>query len=464
MAFNMMDFMSEKSKENIRKDGKIENIDVRKLRPASDGKNFYHVSDENVNKIAASIELLGGVQENLVVKPIEGTDEYEVIAGHTRRMASLKLVEEGKEQYALVPCKVEGRNDSVRDELILIMTNSTQRVRTDAEKMYEAQRLRELITEYRKEHDDMTGSTQEIIADILGMSKSKVGRLDNINRNLAPELKEEFEKGTLNTSTANEIAGLSEEKQKELGEELKEKGSLSMRDVFAKKMMQVEEEPEQEDEEEVAATASVPEPVMEVEKESFSVGLHIGKSETESEKVMSSEENVEESKVQVCRQYDCFMCAKDCDIRAKERYCREAPLGNPFNCTTMHVLENLREEVGMQCQFINEELAEKYPDGDSRPCCKDCKNPCGYQCRRAIEARAKKQEVHIFKMTTWYVNKTGSTLNSVIKDILKDELEGHFQLDPEIATPISERLYLKLSQIAEDYKYDILKQLGGEES
>lgn len=267
--FNMSDFMNNVSKKDIRKGGRVENIDVRKLRPSSDEKNFYHISEESINKLAASIELLGGVQENLVVKPIDGTDEYEVIAGHTRRMASLKLLEEGKEQFSLVPCKVEDRNDSVRDELILIMTNSTQRVRTDAEKMVEAQRLRSLITEYRKEHDDLSGSTQEIIGNILGISKSKVGRLDNINRNLQPELKKEFESGKLNTSTANEIAGLPEDKQKELGEELQEKGSLSMKDVFAKKMI------EKEDDYGTDQADTESDTLDETEEESFSEKIHM---------------------------------------------------------------------------------------------------------------------------------------------------------------------------------------------
>lgn len=30
--------------------------------------------------------------------------------------------------------------------------------------------------------------------------------------------------------------------------------------------------------------------------------------------------------------HDCFSCAMNCQIRQKDRYCREAPLGNPFPC------------------------------------------------------------------------------------------------------------------------------------
>lgn len=90
----------------------------------------------------------------------------------------------------------------------------------------------------------------------------------------------------------------------------------------------------------------------------------------------------------------CFCCAQDCKIRQEERYCVEAPLGNPFSCTTMNVLENLKDEFGGECQFINQELAEKRcGDGESVPCCKKCNvYDCGYRCKRAVNLRIKQNE------------------------------------------------------------------------
>lgn len=84
--------------------------------------------------------------------------------------------------------------------------------------------------------------------------------------------------------------------------------------------------------------------------------------------------------------YDCFICAQDCGIRQKERYCCEAPCGNPFACTTMNVLENLKNDIGNECQFINLDLAEHKASGEPDPCCKNCQiNDCGYRCRRAVK-------------------------------------------------------------------------------
>ena len=84
--------------------------------------------------------------------------------------------------------------------------------------------------------------------------------------------------------------------------------------------------------------------------------------------------------------YYCFSCAQDCTIRQKDRYCREAPFGNPFSCTTMHVLENIRaEQTDGQCQFINLDMAEHTLGKDPEPCCKNCDNiSCGFRCQRSI--------------------------------------------------------------------------------
>lgn len=81
----------------------------------------------------------------------------------------------------------------------------------------------------------------------------------------------------------------------------------------------------------------------------------------------------------------CFSCAQHCDIRQEERYCREAPIGNPFSCTTMSAIECIREEVGDKCQFINQELATINVAGTDGavPCCKLCQEVCGYRCQRA---------------------------------------------------------------------------------
>lgn len=95
-----------------------------------------------------------------------------------------------------------------------------------------------------------------------------------------------------------------------------------------------------------------------------------------------------------CGKVDCFSCHRDgCELRQVDCYCVEAPMGNPFPCTTLSVVENLRQDVGNCCQFVNEDLAfHRAGDGQPVPCCKQCQNPCGYECRRSVQAKHEAEE------------------------------------------------------------------------
>ena len=256
MAFDMRNFLNAESKKDINSDWKPVKVNVRKLRPAPDKKNFYHAEDKEIKDIAESIELIG-LQQYPVIKPVEGTDEYEVIAGHKRRLAILRLLDEGKTEYEMIPCKIETPDD-IKNELILIFTNSTQRERTDYEKMREIERVRELLTEYQKTHE-LIGRRQNIIAEILGTNKTKVGTLDNINNNLIAPFMEEFAAGKISTSAANEIAGLEPDAQQALYETYKETGSLTAKD--AKAVKEPQEPPKEE-----KAIENTPEPEKGQEK------------------------------------------------------------------------------------------------------------------------------------------------------------------------------------------------------
>lgn len=90
--------------------------------------------------------------------------------------------------------------------------------------------------------------------------------------------------------------------------------------------------------------------------------------------------------------HDCFMCSQDCLIRGEDRYCKDAPMGNPFPCEMIDIIPALRNNLGERCLFVNQDLADHYPTGDARPCCEDCKDPCPMECDRALFARGEKTE------------------------------------------------------------------------
>mgnify|MGYP003097939852 CR=1 FL=1 len=153
-GFNINDLLNAKSKgAAVQAEGpaeqeqefKVTMLDVEDLMPSKD--NFY--STENIDELAMSIELVGHIEQNLVVKP-EAHGKYEVVAGHRRRLAALKLVQEGKEEYRKVPCLIKKESDTIKDKLSLIFTNATARQLTDWEKVQQAKELKEILTEYKR--------------------------------------------------------------------------------------------------------------------------------------------------------------------------------------------------------------------------------------------------------------------------------------------------------------------------
>lgn len=217
---NMDDLLKNIGQKNVQEKKKtapkVQMIHYSKLKPNPD--NFYETPD--IEKLAAAIRLAGEIKNPLRVHKTD-IDEYEVNEGHRRRLATIYNVEQmGLKEFEFVPCVVE-KSDSTIEKINLILSNSTQRERTEYEKMQEADKLRKLLDQYAKENETKISSTdmRRMIASVLGVSGTKVAQLQSINRNLVEEAKERFEKGEIPVSVATEMAGLPEEVQRDLTEE-----------------------------------------------------------------------------------------------------------------------------------------------------------------------------------------------------------------------------------------------------
>ncbi|AIF52021.1 ParB/RepB/Spo0J family partition protein [Pelosinus sp. UFO1] len=221
--------INENIKPNVKNESDpFEIIKVSVFDIVPNPNNRYNVND--ILDLKDSIELFGGVQQNLILKPIEGTKKYEAIAGHRRRLACIALVEEGKEKYEFVPATLKTNFESIKERILLIHTNSTARVLSDWEKTEQLKELKILFAEYKKEHN-LPGRIQELLAETLNISKTQVGRYERIDSNLTEEYKEEFKKGDINFSTAAELATLSVADQKAVYQDHKEKGTTKLKDV-----------------------------------------------------------------------------------------------------------------------------------------------------------------------------------------------------------------------------------------
>lgn len=230
----------------------ITHIPVSKLEPSQD--NFYSV--EQIAELKASIAAFG-IKQNLIVAPtINGS--YRVIAGHRRRLAVLSLVEEGKSEFERVPCIIEDDEDELREKLLLITTNSTTRILSDWEKITQAKELRGILEQIKK-RDKIPGRLRDWIASTLDTSPAQIGRMEAIDKNLTPEFKEELKEGRVNLSTAYEISGMPEEKQKEVYEDYQQQGSISIKEAKEAKQAALPETPEPERETSQPAPEASPE-------------------------------------------------------------------------------------------------------------------------------------------------------------------------------------------------------------
>lgn len=229
-GFSILGIMNDKSlAESIQKRSEepaMREIPLEKI--VRSRANQYRICD--IEDLAASIEMFD-FHGNLVVRPIQGTDTYELISGERRYEALKTLVNEGQDKFEKVLCKVEDQTNDLLAELELIMANSTARVLTDWEKTYQAGRLEEIFRQLKQSGHKFNGRLREIVADILDVSSSQMGRMESINKNLVTEFKEEFKDGNIGISDAYNLSTIPKEQQKETHEQYKEKGQEAIKGV-----------------------------------------------------------------------------------------------------------------------------------------------------------------------------------------------------------------------------------------
>lgn len=201
--------------------------------------NFY--SPQVVDELAESILQFGQLQP-AVIDSRDGKDY--VIAGHTRRLAMIKLIEEGHEEFRKMKCQylprkeIEdkfGEDADLAIELIEMQTN-LYREKTDWEKMQEVIRTEEIVKKMKT-----SGRVRDNVQKILKVSGGQQGRFHAIHANLYGQLMEEFKENRIKGSVAYELSKLSAEFQKQACEIFQRDGNLSLEDT---KKLQAQENAE----------------------------------------------------------------------------------------------------------------------------------------------------------------------------------------------------------------------------
>ena len=190
-------------------------ISVSKLRPFEN--NPYQVRDDaEMNTLIESIQMQG-VLSPLIVRPIENTDEYEVVSGHRRLHAARKagITEVPALIYAL---------DRDTAAIAVVDSNLHREHILPSEKAF-AYRMKLEAMSRQGHRSDLTSDqlgrkleTAEIIAQQSDDSKSQVRRYIRLTY-LIPEFLEKMDEGEIALSVGVELSFLDESSQREVLEQ-----------------------------------------------------------------------------------------------------------------------------------------------------------------------------------------------------------------------------------------------------
>lgn len=171
----------------------------------SDPNNFYAM--DGIEELAANIELLG-LQQPLRVRPKpDQPGHVTIVSGHRRRAALEMLVQDGKTEFAQVPCIQEASAaSSALQELRLIYANSDTRKMSSADLSRQAERVEALLYQLKEEGMEFPGRMRDHVAEACNLSRSKLARLKVIRENLDGGFVKLYEKNRLTVSTAYALA------------------------------------------------------------------------------------------------------------------------------------------------------------------------------------------------------------------------------------------------------------------
>ena len=190
-------------------------IPVEKLRPFA-GHPFKVKDDDEMNTLIESIQTQG-VLSPLIVRPIENTDEYEVVSGHRRLHAAQKagITEVPALIYAL---------DRDAATIAVVDSNLHREHILPSEKAF-AYRMKLEAMSRQGHRSDLTSDqlgrkleTAEIIAQQSDDSKSQVRRYIRLTY-LIPEFLEKMDQGEIALSVGVELSFLDESSQREVLEQ-----------------------------------------------------------------------------------------------------------------------------------------------------------------------------------------------------------------------------------------------------
>lgn len=215
MGFDIKDIMNAATTgaaETIEKDFEEIRLDYEKIVVTKHNK--YSMDD--IGELAAGIEMTGGLHEPLILGRVNG--EYWLASGHRRRAAIEMLVKGGADNFRMVNCRCKDMTETEFRFHVLI-GNAFNRHYTDYDKMMEAEEWKNALKAAQKEKLlilEKGERVRDYVARVMGTSAAVIGDYNRINKNAAPEIKEQFKDGVIGVTAAAAASQLPENEQKEI--------------------------------------------------------------------------------------------------------------------------------------------------------------------------------------------------------------------------------------------------------
>ena len=192
-------------------------IPVEKLYPF-EGHPYKVLDNEEMEMLTESVQN-EGILSPLIVRPLEGTDGYEVISGHRRLHAAQRA---GLSEVPALVCEISREEAAI----MLVDSNLYREHILPSEKAF-AYRLKADTLNHRGERTDLTSGqlgprlrSDEMIAEESGESRKQVQRYIRLTH-LIPELLQLVDDGKIALTPAVELSYLPEKAQTCLLEEMR---------------------------------------------------------------------------------------------------------------------------------------------------------------------------------------------------------------------------------------------------
>jgi ParB family chromosome partitioning protein len=203
----------------------VKTIDVDELHESDN--NFFDVN--RIEEFAETIYEQGGIMETLIVTP-HSDGGYEVISGHRRTAAVRELLKSGKRVSRVLPCLIRNYADEDEKRLDIILMNISSRIISDSE-MWKCYEIINEVLQNKKKLGEKFGQVQKTLAKTLGISTGQTAKMQSIDKRATPEVKEALENGDISINTAEKIAKLAENQQKEVLEKSPDKSKIKPKDI-----------------------------------------------------------------------------------------------------------------------------------------------------------------------------------------------------------------------------------------